>query len=435
MRFKRMQFKVITPQSELMYNLVSGNTLSEIDIRKSMNSDTNLNPQEIEVYTNPSAMEPLLPGSGRFELAKLSCDIFREAGKLSGQVSSEIVRCKIARVVREMNSYYSNLIEGHKTLPRDIERALRDDFSKNPEKKDNQYLSVALIQVEGLMKERLQRENINVHSVDFLCWLHREFYNRLPDHLHYSKTKSGVAYKIEPGKIRSFNVDVSRHSPPHHEELPRFLKRFEDFYGNSRIMATNQLIAIAAAHHRMAWIHPFGNGNGRVIRLYSHASLIKNQVDASGLWTLSRGLARYKKNYFDHLEAADRQRYNDYDGRGNLSDRALSNFCKFFLETIIDQIKFMEGLLSLGTLMTRMELYLQREALHIRKHKEELARLLKAALVEGEIPRGRVPEIVGLKETVSREIIKLGMSERLLEAASEKGPLSIPAVSEFVTSR
>lgn len=387
--------------------------------------EKNLSAMPAAVYTNPSAMEPLLPEAGRGELADLSCEIFREAGKLSGQICSEIVSAKISDLVKEMNSYYSNLIEGHKTLPREIERALQSDFSKNQNESDNQHLSLALIQVEQLMRDRLKREKINAHSVEFLCWIHREFYRHLPEHLHYSETKGGIRYKIEPGKIRTFNVDVHEHTPPNHEELPGFLKRFSEFYSSSRIISTNQLVAIAAAHHRMAWIHPFGDGNGRVIRLYSHALIIQNKVDSQGLWTISRGLARQRKAYFEHLAAADRQRYNDYDGRGNLSQRALLEFCKFFLETMLDQIKFMQGLLQLNTLATRIELYLQLQALHIQKHKNELARLLKAAVLEGEIARGRVPEIVGLKDTAAREVMKLGLSEGLLAVTTERGPLSI----------
>jgi hypothetical protein len=96
-----------------------------------------------------------------------------------------------------MNSYYSNLIEGHKTFPRDIERALRQDYSENPIKRANQHLNRALIEVELLMRDRLKNEpDLSIHSMEFICWLHREFYRRLPDDLHWSSHE-------KPGELLS----------------------------------------------------------------------------------------------------------------------------------------------------------------------------------------------------------------------------------------
>ena len=382
---------------------------------------------ETKLYTKPSAMEPLLPESAGQSLSELTCEIFLKAGQLSTQLPSPITRLRVGGLVREMNSYYSNLIEGHKTLPRDIERAMRADFSGNPARRANQCLNRAHIEVEQLMLERLQKEpGLSIHSIDFLSWLHREFYSRLPDDLHFSEDHRGNKYRINPGALREFEVDVGPHQPPHFKALPQMLARFEEFYGSDQILQTNQLVALAAAHHRLAWIHPFGDGNGRVTRLYSHAWLVRCQVDSFGLWTLSRGLARERKTYYEHLGNADKVRWNDLDGRGNLSDRALGEFCHFLLKTMLDQIEFMSGLLQLQNLSTRIERYLQFESLKLNgKTRDRLARLLKAALIDGEIERGRVGEIVGLSGTAAREIIRLALREGLLNSPSEKGPLSL----------
>lgn len=372
-------------------------------------------------------MEPLLPDTSRPSLAELTCEILRKAGQLSAQLPSLITRQRVAGLVREMNSYYSNLIEGHKTLPRDIERAMRKDYSENPEKRANQFLNRAHIEVETLMSERLQKETeVSIHSPEFLCWIHYEFYSRLPDELHFSKDRKGNKYRIEPGALRTFEVDVGQHQPPHFGALPKMLARFANFYKSDRILATNQLIALAAAHQRLAWIHPFGDGNGRVIRLHSHAWLIRCKTDALGLWTLSRGLARQRKAYYQHLSDADKVRWNDLDGRGNLSDRALGEFCLFFLRAMLDQIEFMDGLLQLNNLSTRIERHLQFEVLEVKtKARDRLVRLLKAALIEGEIDRGRVGEIVGLRSTAAHGIIRLALHKGLLDSQTEKGPLSL----------
>ena len=373
-----------------------------------------------------AAMEPMLPEQGIPKLDELSRSIFIEAGALSAALPSEITRQAVARLVLEMNSYYSNLIEGHKTLPRDIERALKEDYFPNQEQRHNQQLTTAHIRVESEMERRLRDEpELNIHSADFLCWLHAAFYKNLPDELHFSETKAGERYRIEPGRLRSFNVDVGTHTPPDHRLLPACLNRFARVYADTSIPATRTLTAAAAAHHRLAWVHPFGDGNGRVARLYSHAALIRQKVDGVGLWTLSRGLARYRDRYYGCLAAADRPRHDDYDGRGNLSARGLEDFCLFFLETMLDQVRFMRELLELPKLLARIEDYVHREATHITRHKERLFRLLKALLVEGKLERGQVPDIVGLKPSAARQVTRLALGEGLLHSPSPKGHLCI----------
>ena len=379
----------------------------------------------MDVYRQISAMEPLLPTGQSVRLSELTCEILKASGRLTGQVHSPLVLKRVADLVREMNCYYSNLIEGHKTIPRDIERAMKRDFSHDQTQRDNQQLSLAHIAVEKLMEEWLAGVSVDVYSPDFLCWLHREFYTLLPEPLHWAVTKSGKRYQIQPGGLRDFMVDVGRHTPPDFAALPKFLSRFHSFYGDKTILETDRLVAIAAAHHRIAWIHPFGDGNGRVLRLQSHAQMIRHGVAGHGLWTLSRGLARHRQRYYACLEAADQGRRGDLDGRGNLSDTALADFCVFFLETMLDQIQFMSDLLGLPALRTRVERYFQFEALHLDRYREELMRVARTLVDEGEIPRARVQEITGKAATVSVEIIKLGLEHGYFETPSPKGPLRV----------
>jgi Fic family protein len=372
-------------------------------------------------------MEPLLPSSGGPELAELSVEIFRKSGELAAALPSKTVRSGIAALVREMNSYYSNLIEGHKTLPRDIERALRNDFSEREEDRNNQHLSVAHIRTETAMRQRLADEpDLGVFEPEFILWLHREFYGALPETEWFTTSVSGKRYPLVPGKFRGYIVEVGRHTPPDHEVLGNFMRRFADFYSGPNILATSRLIAAAASHHRLAWIHPFGDGNGRVARLQSQAVLIRNGMDAEGLWTLSRGFARARNAYYQHLQGADQQRANDFDGRGNLSDAALSRFCRFFLERCLDQISFMTDLIAPFNLLDRIESYLRFTRVDLEsKTREHLQRLLKALCLEGEITRGAVSEVLGLKGTAARAVIRRALDEELVCSSSEKGPLRI----------
>lgn len=104
----------------------------------------------------------------------------------------------------------------------------------------------------------------------------------------------------------------------------------------------------------------------------------------------------------------------------------------FFLETVLDQIRFMGGLLELPRFLARIENYVYREATHITKHKERLCRLLKAVATEGEIARGRVPDVVGLKPSAARQVTRLGLDAGLLHTPTPKGPLSIACPAEVL---
>lgn len=369
-------------------------------------------------------------------LGELSVEIIRKTGKLEASLPSPIVRGEVAKLVREMNSYYSNLIEGHKTLPRDIERALQEEFSEREDDRRNQRLSVAHIETEVAMRKALASEaGTGVFAPAFICWLHREFYSHLPEREWFTTSKDGVRYPLRPGAIRDYNVDVGRHTPPDHPVLEEFLERFRLFYSSGSIPATSRLVALAAAHHRLTWIHPFGDGNGRVARLQSQAAMIEAGLDGEGLWTLSRGLARARPAYYQHLQAADQRRANDFDGRGNLSEKALSEFCQFFLERILDQIDFMIGLIEPFSLIDRIEAYLRFTRVDLDgKVRAHLERLLKALCLEGEIARGAIPGILGLKGTATREVIRKALDEKLVSTPSPKGRLKVAFPNKVVDS-
>ncbi|RYD40089.1 MAG: Fic family protein, partial [Verrucomicrobiaceae bacterium] len=294
--------------------------------QKSPQRPTEMPPENHQsLYRNIASMEPMMPRADKARLAELSVEIFSRAGELRRVLPSAVVREELARLVRGMNSYYSNLIEGHKTLPRDIERALAEDFSKSPDDRRNQELSAAHVRVEEAMRRRLREDpGTDVFSAEFICWLHREFYSHLPEKERVTVSDSGKRHPLEPGELRACHVDVGVHQPPAHEALPFFMERFHRAYSGADILATERLVALAAAHHRLVWIHPFGDGNGRVARLQSQAAMIRADVDGDGLWTLSRGIARARGSYYQHLRAADQRRAGDLDGRGNLSDKALA---------------------------------------------------------------------------------------------------------------
>jgi Fic family protein len=327
--------------------------------------------------------------------------------------------------VRSMNSYYSNLIEGHRTKPRDIDAAVRRDFSSNPAQRSLQIQHLAHMEVQAEMETRLPAMAAGqVCSNDFLCWLHEEFYRRLPEEFGQVKDEKEETQEIRPGELRQGEVMVGRHMAPASKKLREFLKRFADFYGPLVTSEPGSLIAAAAAHHRLTWIHPFLDGNGRVARLFTLAWFAKAGVDSDGLWTVSRGLARRKADYQVALANADEKRVNDYDGRGYLSQRYLGEFCQFFLGTAADQVEFMQELLALEGMLNRIVGYGQR-----RESAKELpggsALVLREVFLRGEIARGDVPRIIGASPRTAQKVTGELLSQRLVTSGSPKGPLRL----------
>ena len=374
------------------------------------------------LYDHPSDMEPLLPGDGDGKLSTLALALIRGAERLRASLHP-ITRRSVVDLVRSMSSYYSNLIEGHRTRPRDIDAAIRKEFSADPAQRLLQIQHLAHMEVQAEMEARLPAmEAGEVCSTEFLCWLHESFYRRLPEEFYQAHDEKGEAHQVRPGKLRDAEVSVGRHLAPSSAKLGRFLERFAEFYGPLVTTAPESLIAAAAAHHRLTWIHPFLDGNGRVARLFTHAWFVKASVDSDGLWTLSRGLARRRADYQATLANADEKRRNDYDGRGYLSERYLREFGEFFLGVATDQVAFMQELLALDGMLNRITGYADR-----REAAKELprgaARVLGEIFVRGEIARGEVARIIGASPRTAQKATGELLKQSLVTSRSPKGPL------------
>jgi len=312
-----------------------------------------------EYYTSIASMEPLYPEDANGKLESLALELVEKAGRLSGAMNP-ITRFAIARFLRPMNSYYSNLIEGHDTHPIDIAKALNNDYSENETKRDLQLEAKAHINVHESISVEFLKDNPPIPSSEnYLKYIHNEFYKHLPEEFKKSKSIDDDTYKIVvPGEFRTCEVKVGNHVAPYSQSVPSYMNRFESFYNplsNSNNSKIKRIISIAASHHRLAWIHPFLDGNGRVVRLYSDSCFMYEKIDASGLWSISRGLARTKDTYREKLANADLVRYNDYDGRGNLSNKMLIEFCNYFLSTAIDQVDYMYKMIDTESMINRIE--------------------------------------------------------------------------------
>lgn len=373
----------------------------------------------------PARIEPCLLEDSNERVADTIAELSAVAERLGARLHPRTA-ASLADLVRVMNCYYSNLIEGHNTLPRDIERALGGDLHTDEPRRN--------LQVEARAHIRVQREIDRLHAADalpepasmeFVRWLHREFYRDAPDAMSIIRG-SGREFRMEPGAFRSspeHEAQVGRHLPPSSGVVDAFMEHFERRYRMERMGRGARIRAIASAHHRLNYIHPFPDGNGRVSRLMSHAMGLKAGIGAHGLWSISRGLARgldSRTEYKAMMNHADSPRQGDLDGRGNLSLRALEEFTDWFLRVALDQVSFMAGQFELATLGERLRHYARQ-----REWKSVAFRLLEEVLLRGELARGEVAAVTNLKERTARMLLSELVTDGILGSETPKGPVSL----------
>ena len=375
-------------------------------------------------------MEPLLVSESSRHRAALTDMVVELAAKASGfrrSLPQGVLRA-LADLVRAMNCYYSNLIEGHDTHPIDIERALKNDYSADAEKRNLQLEAKAHVSVQQWVDEGGLAGRAT--TAEGLTAMHRLFGQQLPEALLWAEDpNTGKRVKVDPGALRNRDVKVGRHIPVSPGALPRFLERFEAVY--SKLGKTDSILAAASAHHRLLWIHPFLDGNGRVARLMSYAMLLE-ALDSSGIWSIARGLARNEDTYKSQLVACDLERRNDLDGGGHLSEDALVEFTRFFLSICIDQIDFMEGLVQPDRLRDRILIWTE-EQIRADALPPRSGVVLEAVLYRGALPRGEVAQITGTGDRQARRVTSALIEREVLTSESPRAPLRLAFPAKFAS--
>jgi Fic family protein len=375
-----------------------------------------------------SLMEPLLIGDGschRGEITDLALELTQKAAGFRRSLPPSLL-ASLADLVRSMNCYYSNLIEGHDTHPVDIERALKDDYSKDARKRDLQLEAKAHITVQKWIDGGGLKGGLAIKA-EGIREIHRRFCELLPEDLLWVEdpaTKEKL--RVVPGEWRKRDVQVGTHVAISPGAVHRFVERFEQVYG--KVGKTESIIATAAAHHRLLWIHPFTDGNGRVTRLMSHAMLLE-LLDTGAVWSVARGLARRVTDYKSLLANCDLTRRNDLDGRGTLSEEALAKFTQFYLKVCVDQVDFMESLVQPDRLRARILMWAEEE-IRLGQLPAKSGAILEAVLYRGELPRGDADAVVGTSERQGRRIVSALLEKEVLTSESSRAPLRLafPAI-------
>jgi Fic family protein len=377
--------------------------------------------QKFALYDDPAQMEPLLPADHLLApLFEQAHDLQRDALRLSGASAPPGLRL----LLRAMNSYYSNRIEGQHTLPIDIERALHNDYSQDQDKARRQRLALAHMETEAAVEAHWKAwSDGHIWSARMVREIHQDLFARLPE-ADRSLAEGDV---LAPGRLRDRNVSVGVHAAPAHTAIAAMLDRWGSFYGGVR-RGELQVIAVAASHHRLAWIHPFRDGNGRVARLHTHLALGALGL-TNGLWSPLRGFARTQDDYYAHLAAADAPRAGDLDGRGNLSERGLIGWIVYVLGICIDQVRLMTGLLDMDGMKDRIAACLAYEEQVVREgvRSEALRALHYLWLTRSEIERSEFKAMLGLGERLATAQVTALLKRGLLATDSPHGKLRFGA--------
>jgi len=381
----------------------------------------------MNMTTTSHSFTPFIPDEHALKNSDLpdkAMSLTRESAKLAG-IPLE-TRQIISQHMEVINSYYSNLIEGNRTKPHEIREAQQGNFSEDPAKRDLQLESIAHIKVQHW----LEQQNYDIGALfttECIQSIHREFYQHVPESLRELKnSQDEVIDKVIPGELRQRQVSIGKHVPSPYENLPSLMQQFFDVYNPNRYSGDKKVIAVMCAHHRFAWIHPFADGNGRVGRLLTDAALKAIGMESTGVWCLSRGLARSSDRYKQLLERADFPRQGDHDGRGELSQQSLMEFCDYMLDTALDQVNYIADLLKLDQMHARIVSYIQarndKRIPGLDSIKEVAGLILYNAFVSGKLERSMAIEISGMPERSARRLIAQLKEEGLLTETSTRSP-------------
>lgn len=150
-----------------------------------------------------------------------------------------------------------------------------------------------------------------------------------------------------PGAYRQKQVKIaqSEHLPPEFIQVPHYMQELVAFI-NENHPPKYDLIKVALAHHRFGWIHPFGNGNGRVVRLLTYTLLIKYgfNVKTSGrVLNPTAVFCNDRDQYYAMLARAD-----------SGTQEGLEAWCVYVLQGILIELRKVDRLADFGYLSDKI---------------------------------------------------------------------------------
>ncbi|MDZ4696779.1 MAG: Fic family protein [Deltaproteobacteria bacterium] len=376
---------------------------------------------------SPSRIEPCGIEPVSSAVSNLVAELISESAALGNRLHPRSAS-SLSHLIGLMNCYYSNLMEGHHTRPKDIERALNNELDVDPRRRDLQIEARAHVRIQQAIEGAFFQGTLqDPTSPEFVKGTHRSFYEEVPASFLDVPRNDGSHIRMTPGAFRllpAHDIQVGRHQPPSSEHVAAFMDYFHQRFAIGRLGKFEKIVAIAIAHHRFNYIHPFMDGNGRVSRLMSHAMVLDAGIGAHGLWSISRGLARGIEDRSDYrrmMDRADAPREHDTDGRGNLSQRALTEFVEWFLRVALDQVAIMRRLFDLGVLSERLRNYVDDELRIPGGDGHVVAEVFRM----GTVSRGEATRKFGKSERAGRDALRQLLNHGILGSDTPKGDVHV----------
>lgn len=229
-------------------------------------------------------------------LTDLIIDLDHLRKKQLGGSTHPKVFFQLKHIFHTLESIGSARIEGNNTtIAEYIETKLLDIKVVNPSIREIQNIEKAMAFIE---------ENVNDYPINraFLSEMHK----KIVDGLLSPPDGEGDS---TPGDYRKINLKINKssHKPPEWLAVEDYMNELLEFVNNDD-SPKYDLLKTAIAHHRFVWIHPFGNGNGRTVRLFTYAMLVKAgfNVNVGRIINPTAVFCSNRNDYYNFLSEADK---------------------------------------------------------------------------------------------------------------------------------
>jgi len=364
------------------------------------------------------SVKPSFFPSNDSDLPDLLLEFFKESTALGRSLQKE-TRRRISDIIQRVSCYHAHLIAGHHIKPMDIEMAARKEFSDNPSNRSLQEWSYSYIHIQKQIDIRLLTESsLNISSIKYLEWIHKVFYSLIPDEFLRIKNRNNHQLtRIIPGKLPEYD-DEDKNSRNY-----LLKEEFSDLYNPENVSGDQRLHAAVASHSRLHFLFPIQEVTDIISQFYTVSFFKLAGLDALGLFSLTRMIARNQDEYRGTLNLAAKSA----SAKNKYKDFGLREFCRFFVSSCINEIRFMKELTDPERLQKRIIGYV-----HLRSRgmltdgdplREEAKYILTGAMLRGSLPRGEAKRITGLGERTARSLLSRLLEEKLLVSENHKAPV------------
>ncbi|MCR4280836.1 MAG: Fic family protein [Candidatus Kaiserbacteria bacterium] len=309
-------------------------------------------------------------------------------------------------IFQMLESLGSARIEGNRTtLAEFVERVI--ERKDNPADADEQMREIANIEKAITFIEE------QVHSgTQITRAILSEIHKIIVEGLQFPPKGEGSK---NPGQYRSIPVVIqkSNHVPPEPVRVPEYMEELFNFV-NTVVESKNDLLVTALAHHRAAWIHPYDNGNGRAIRMFTYALLIKQgfAITDGRILNPTAIFCNDRQRYYDMLELAD-----------SGEPEKVLEWCEYVLKGLRDEIKKIDRLLdykyiTLEVLMPALSFAKERQFITEREHA-----ILEAVVTSDDmaVKSSDIEKVIGEVSSVHRSRIIRGLREKGMLMSLKEG--------------